>query len=99
MDEFDYDYALRTVGEGITKYEIPDDWYAEFETYDNDNIYPIIVIQVGQIRKNSALINLKLRIVTNPDEEHPGCVVLREKKTILFKIDFMADLVMAMEAR
>ena len=29
MDEFCCDYECRTVGESITKYNIPDDWCAE----------------------------------------------------------------------
>ena len=32
MDEFGCDYECKTVGESITKYNIPDDWCAEFDT-------------------------------------------------------------------
>ena len=95
MAELDYDYTIRTVGESIIKCEIPDDWYAEFEVFDN--IYPIVVIQIGEIRKIPSMMNLKLRIISNPDDEYPCCVVLREKKTVLFKIDFLHDLLMAMK--
>ena len=50
MGNFYCDYACRTVGESITKYNIPDDWCAEFDAYDG--LYPIICIQVDQIRKS-----------------------------------------------
>ena len=33
-DEFGCDYESKTVGESITKYNIPDDWIAEFDAYD-----------------------------------------------------------------
>ena len=95
MDVFDCDYKCRTVGEGIYKYDIPNDWSAEFDAYDN--VYPTIVIQVSQIRENSALMNVKLKIVENPDDEYAGCIVFRKKKTIVFKIDYMGDIVMAMK--
>ena len=54
MDEFGCDYECKTVGESITKYNIPDDWCAEFDAYDG--VYPIIVIQVDQIRKAPAMM-------------------------------------------
>lgn len=95
MDEFGCDYECRTVGEGITKYSIPNDWCAEFDAYDD--VYPIIVIQVEQIRKAAAMIDLKLRIIENPDDEYAGCMVLTDKKTIAFKVDYMSDLTKAME--
>ena len=95
MDEFGCDYECRTVGEGITKYSIPNDWCAEFDAYDD--VYPIIVIQVEQIRKAAAMIDLKLRIIENPDDEYAGCMVLADKKTIAFKVDYMSDLTKAME--
>ena len=44
MDEFGCDYECRTVGESITKYNIPDDWCAEFDAYDD--ACPIFCIQV-----------------------------------------------------
>ena len=94
MDELGCDYACRTVGEGITKYNIPNDWCAEFDVYDD--IYPIICIQVDQIRKAPVMMDLKLRIVENEDDEYAGCIVLTKKKTIAFKVDFMYDLVKAM---
>ena len=34
MDEFGCDYECKTVSESITKYNIPDDWCAEFDAYD-----------------------------------------------------------------
>ena len=95
MDEFGCDYACGTVGESITKYNIPDDWCAEFDAYDD--VYPIIVIQVDQIRKAPAMMDLKLRIIKNPDDEDAGCIVLIEKRTIAFKVDYMSDLEKAME--
>ena len=95
MDEFGCDYECKTVGEGITKYNIPDDWCAEFDAYDD--VYPIIVIQVDQIRKAPAMMDLKLRMIENPDDEYAGCIILEEKKTIAFKVDFMSDLVKAMQ--
>lgn len=95
MDEFGCDYECRTVGESITKYSIPNDWCAEFDAYDD--VYPIIVIQVEQIRKAPAMIGLKLRIIENPDDEYAGCMVLADKKTIAFKVDYMSDLTKAME--
>ena len=97
MDEFGCDYACRTVGESITKYNIPDDWCAEFDAYDD--IYPIISIQVEQIRKSPAMMGLKLRIVENEDEEYAGCMVLTDQKLIAFKVDYMRDLVKAMETK
>lgn len=84
MDEFGCDYECRTVGESITKYNIPDDWCAEFDAYDD--AYPIFCIQVNQIRKAPAMMDLKLRIVENPDDEYAGCMVLAQKKTIVFKV-------------
>lgn len=95
MDEFGCDYACKTVGESITKYNIPDDWCAEFDAYDV--VCPIIIIQVEQIRKAPAMMDLKLRMIGNPGEEYAGCMVLTKKQTIAFKINYMSDLVKAME--
>ena len=95
MDKFGCDYECRTVGESIMKYNIPNDWSAEFDAYDG--IYPIICIQVEQIRKNPALMELKLRIVENANEEYAGCMVLKDQKIIAFKIDYIGDLVKAMQ--
>lgn len=95
MDAFGCDYECRTVGESIAKYNIPDDWFAEFDTYDN--VYPIICIQVDQIWKTPAIMDLKLRVVENKDNEYAGCMVLTDQKTIAFKVDYMSDLVKAME--
>ena len=95
MDEFGCDYVCRTVGDGITKYNIPNDWCAEFNAYDG--VYPVVCIQVDQIRKAPDLMNLKLRIVKNDAGEYAGCVVLTDQKTIAFKIDYISDLVKAME--
>ena len=96
MDEFGCDYECKTVGESITKYNIPDDWCAEFDAYDG--VYPIVCIQVDQIRNSPAMMDLKLRIVENPDDEYAGCMVLAEKKTIAFKVNYMRDLTKAMES-
>ena len=95
MDAFGCDYACRTVGESIIKHNIPDDWCAEFDAYDD--VYPIIIIRVEQIRKAPAMMALKLRIIENPDEEYAGCIVLTNEKTIAFKVDHMRDLTNAME--
>lgn len=95
MDQFGCDYECRTVGESITKCDIPDDWCAEFDAYDD--VYPIICIQVDQIHKAPAVMDLKLRIVEKEDDEYAGCMILTEKKTIAFKVDFMSDLVKAMQ--
>ena len=96
MDEFVCDYECRTVGESITKYSIPNDWRAEFDAYDK--IYPILCFRVEQIREAPAVMDLKLRIVENEDEEYAGCMVIAEKKTIAFKVDYMSDLVKALKA-
>ena len=96
MDEFGCDYECKTVGESITKYNIPDDWCAEFDAYDG--VYPIVCIQIDQIRESPAMMDLKLRIVENPDDEYAGCMVLAEKKTIAFKVNYMSDLTRAMES-
>lgn len=95
MDEFGCDYGCKTVGESIAKYNIPDDWCAEFDAYDG--VYPTIVIQVEQIRKAPAMMDLKLRMIENPDDEYAGCMVLTKKQTIAFKVNYMSDLVKAME--
>lgn len=95
MDEYGGAYACRTVGESIVKYNIPDDWCAEFDAYDD--VYPIICIQVDQIRKAPAMMDLKLRIIENPDDEYAGCMILTQKKIIAFKVDYMSDFVKAME--
>lgn len=95
LDEFGCDYECSTVGEGITKYNIPDDWCAKFDVYDG--AYPIISIRVGKMRKCPAMMALKLRIIENPNEEYAGCMILEKDKNIFFKIDYMIDLVTAME--
>lgn len=94
MEEFACDYRCKTVGESIIKYNIPDDWCAEFDACDN--VYPIICIPVDQIRRIPATMELRLRVVENGDAEYTGCMVFAEKKTIAFKIDCMNDLVQAM---
>ena len=94
MDEFGCDYECRTVGESIIKYNIPNDWSAEFDAYDN--VYPVICVEVDDIRNASAIMDLKLRVVENEDDEYAGCMVLTKQKTIAFKIDYMSDLIRAM---
>ena len=94
MDEFGCDYGCRTVGESIIKYNIPNDWCAEFDAYDA--VYPVVCVQVEQIRKSSKMMALKLRIVENEDDEYAGCMVLAAQKTIAFKVDYMHDLIKAM---
>ena len=93
MDEFGCDYECRTVGESIIKYSIPNDWRAEFDAYDD--VYPVICVQVDEIRKASAIMDLKLMIMENEDDEYAGCMVLTNQKTIAFKIDYMSDLIRA----
>lgn len=95
MDEFVCDYGCRTVAESIAKYNIPGDWCAEFDVYED--ACPVIAIQVDQLCRIPAIMELKLRIVEKPDDEYAGCMVLAEKKTIAFKVDYMSDLVKAIE--
>ena len=94
MDALGCDYDCRTVGEGINKYSIPDDWTAEFDIYDG--FYPIISIRTDQIRKRPAMMELKIRVVENEDEEYAGCMVFPAQRRIVFKIDYVRDLVKAM---
>lgn len=91
MDEFGCDYRCRTVGESIIKYNIPDDWCAEFDVYND--IYPVVCVQVDQIRNVSAVMDLKLRLAG--EDEYASCMVLTDLKTIVFKIDCISDLVRA----
>ena len=96
MDRFGCDYVCRTVGECIDKYTIPNDWCAEFYAYDD--VYPTICIPVYQIRKTPAIMALKLIVVENQDEEYAGCMVFAKKASVAFKIDFMHNLIKAMQA-
>jgi hypothetical protein len=93
MNEFGCD--CRTIGESITKYNIPNDWCAEFDAYDG--VYPVVCMQVEQIRKTPAIMDLQLRIVENKDVEFAGCMVLADQKTVAFKVDCISDLVTAMK--
>ena len=93
MDDFVCDYACTTVGEGIIKYEIPDDWCAEFEVYDV--AFPIYCFQVDLLRKTPPMMALKLRMIEDPDKEYAGCMVCKAQKTIAFKIDRIRDLLNA----
>ena len=93
MDEFGCDYACRSVGEGITKYNIPDDWSATFDVYDCIN--PLVHMQVDKVRRNPALMKLKLRVVEDNGQEYAGCRILTDEKTIWFKIDYMQALIKA----
>ena len=95
MDKFGCYYTCRTVGESITKYNIPNDWCAEFDIYDG--VYPIVCIRVEQIREAPAMMDLKLRLVENADDEYAGCMVLEDQKTIAFKVDCVSHLVKAMQ--
>lgn len=94
MDEFGCDYECRTVGESIIKYNIPNDWNAEFDAYDD--VYSVVCVQVDKIRKIPAMMDLKLRIVKNEDDEYAGCMVLTNQKIIAFKVDHMSDLARAL---
>ena len=95
MDIFGCDYECRTVGESIRKYKIPDDWSAGFDAYDD--VYPVVCISVKQIKKTPAMMKLKLRMVEDQDDEYAGCMVRLEKKSIVFKVEYMSDLQKAME--
>ncbi len=53
--------------------------------------------KVDQIRRAPSMMDLKLRMIENPDDEYAGCMILENKKTIAFKVDFMSDLVKAMQ--
>ena len=97
MDVFGCDYQCRTVGEGISKYNIPDEWCAEFDAYDD--VYPTMVIQVHRIRNAPTIMELKLRNTENPDDEYAGCTVFQDKQTIAFKIDYLKDLLDAINAQ
>ena len=97
MDEFGCDYECRTVGENIIKYNIPNDWSAEFDAYDD--VHSVICVQVDEIRKAPAIMDLKLRVVENQDDEYAGCMILTKQKTIALKIDYMSDLIRAIEPK
>jgi len=94
MDEFGCDYKCRTVGESIIKYNIPNDWNAEFDAYDG--AFSVVCVQVDKIRKTPAMMDLKLRIVVNEDDEYAGCMVRAHQRIIAFKIDYMRDLAKAL---
>ena len=96
MEKFGCNYQCRTVGESIIKYNIPNDWSAEFDAYD---VYPVICIHVDEIRKAPVIMDLKLRVVENEDDEYAGCMVLTKQKTIAFKIDYMSDLIKGLEPK
>ena len=95
MNELGCDYQCRTVGEGIVKYNIPNYWCAEFDACEN--AYPVICVQVERIRKTPALLDIKLRVVENPNEEYAGCIVSTAQKIITFKVECMSDLLKALE--
>ena len=61
----------------------------------NDVSAPLVWVQVRQIRKVSAMMDLSLRVVEN--DEYAGCIILPDQKIIIFKVDYMGDLVKAME--
>ena len=96
MYDFHCDYTCKTVGESINKYNIPDNWCAEFDACDGT--HPLICTQVDHIRKTPAMMDLKLRMVENEDEEYAGCVVYASRNIIAFKIDYLCDLITAIEA-
>ena len=97
MREFVYDYGCRTVGESITKYAIGDDWCAEFDVWEG--VFPSICIQVDQILKAPAMMDLKIRVAAKENDEYPGCIVCPDNKTIAFKVDSFSDLTKAMEGK
>lgn len=95
MDKLGCDYECRTVGEGIIKYAIPDDWFAKFDIYDG--FYPIISIRVGKMQKYPSIMELNLRVIESPDDEYAGCMILEKDKNIFFKINYMIDFLKAIE--
>ena len=95
VDEFICDYNCKTVGESIDKYDIPDDWCAEFDAYDDN--YPTICVQVDRVHRTPAMMNLKLQIVKNTVDEYPGCMIFPRQQTISFKIDYLIDLITVIE--
>jgi len=97
IDAFCCDYESKTVSESIEKYNIPDDWCAEFDAYDD--VYPTLVIQVDRIRKIPAVMNMKIRNVKNPDDEYAGCTVFQDRQTVAFKIDYLKDLLEAINTQ
>lgn len=94
MDAFGCDYECRTVGEGLAKYKIADDWCAEFDAHDVAG--PVVCIQVEQVRKYPELMDLPLCAVENADDVYAACMVLTEKKTIVFKIESLGVWIQAM---
>ena len=70
--------------------------HAEFDAYDGS--YPFIGFEVGEIRKMPAIMDLKLRIMENEDDELAGCMILPKKKIIGFKIDHLNELIKAIKA-
>ena len=95
MDEFGCDYACRTVGEGIEKYNVSDDWCVEFDV--QDGTYPLLSVRAEEILWKKAMMTLRIRVVENENEEYAGCMVFPEEKRITFKIDYMQDLIKAMD--
>ena len=90
MKEFHCDYECKTVGESINKYNIPDDWCGKFDAYDDN--YPIFCIQVAQIRKKPAMMDLQLRIISNQDDEYASYMIFPKRNTIFFKVEDMDNL-------
>lgn len=95
MDEFGCDYACRTVGEGMDKYNVAGDWRVEFDIYDGT--YPLICISAEEMYERPGILTLRLRMIENEDEEYASCMVFPEEKRITFKIDRLLDLIKAME--
>ena len=95
MDAFGCDYGCRTVGEGLNKYDVANDWRVEFDVYDG--IYPVICISPEEIRQIPNMMALKIRVVENEDAEYAGCMVFPSERRIIFKVDYMCNLIKAME--
>ena len=83
MSKFICDYTCRTVGECIIRYNIPDDWYAEFDFYDD--LCPTICVRIDLIKMNSAIMALKLKVSEKEGEEWAGCILFTEKETVSFE--------------
>ena len=95
MDALGCDYKCRTVGEGMEKYNVRNDWRVEFDVYDD--AYPMICMYPEELRERPTMMMLKIRVVENEDAEYAGCMVFPEQKRIIFKVDYMQDLIEAMK--
>jgi hypothetical protein len=73
MDEFGCDYEYKTVDEGITKYNMPDDWYAEFDSMST-------LARALEIEKHTCLLGCKL-----PNKQ--ACILVSRKRLVGLSAD------------